>query len=111
MLAVFTRCNGLSHHLISLQALLICALLCCTPSSKPSESIAAMQFYEDNCLLEQRYVKDDSKKVFEVLKEAGMAIGADLEIQDYVRLQCGEGLDKEQSSFADDVAQALQQTG
>lgn len=70
-----------------------------------------LQFYEDNCLLEQRFVKDDSKKVSEVLKEAGKAVGADLEIQEFVRLQCGEGLDKEQSSFADDVAQALQQTG
>lgn len=70
-----------------------------------------LQFYEDNCLLEQRYVKDDSKKVSNVLKEAGKAIGSDLEIQDFVRLQCGEGLDKEQSNFADDVAQALQQTG
>ena len=70
-----------------------------------------LQFYEDNCLLEQRFVKDDSKKVSEVLKEAGKAMGADLVIQEFVRLQCGEGLDKEQSSFADDVAQALQQTG
>ena len=87
-------------------------LLCCTPSSKLSDMhISEMQFYEDNCLLEQRYVKDDSKKVSEALKEAGKAMGADLEIQDFVRLQCGEGLDKEQSSFADDVAQALQQTG
>lgn len=69
-----------------------------------------MQFYEDNCLLDQRYVKDDAKKISEVLKDAGKAMGADLQIQEFVRFQCGEGLDKEQSSFADDVAQALNQT-
>ncbi len=70
-----------------------------------------MQFYEDNCLLEQRYVKDDAKKIQEVLKDVSKAIRADLQIQDFVRFQCGEGLENEQSSFADDVAQALQQTG
>ena len=62
-------------------------------------------------MLDQRYVKDDAKKIHEVLKEASKEMGADLHIQDFVRFQCGEGLEKEQKSFADDVAQALQQTG
>lgn len=56
-------------------------------------------------------MKDDAKKIQEVLKDVSKAIGADLQIQDFVRFQCGEGLENEQSSFADDVAQALQQTG
>ena len=56
-------------------------------------------------------MKDDAKKIHEVLKEASKEMGADLHIQDFVRFQCGEGLEKEQKSFADDVAQALQQTG
>ena len=100
--------SALAHILMSSFVHYIAAH-CCT--SDANCTCSDMQFYEDNCLLEQRYVKDDSKKVSEVLKEVGKAMGADLEIRDFVRYQCGEGLDKEQSSFAEDVAQALQQTG
>ncbi len=84
---------------------------CTYPGAKSEGAPLGMQFYEDNCLLEQRYVKDDAKKIQEVLKDAGKAVGADVQIQGFVRFQCGEGLESEQSSFADDVAHALQQTG
>ena len=80
-------------------------------SEKADPDLWHLQFYEESCLLDQKYVKDDSKRIAEVLKDAGKAMGVDLEIQDFVRFQCGEGLDKEHSNFADDVAQALQQTG
>ena len=80
-------------------------------SGEADPDLSHLQFYEESCLLDQKYVKDDSKKISEVLKDAGKATGVNLEIQDFVRFQCGEGLDKEQSNFADDVAQALQQTG
>lgn len=69
-----------------------------------------MQFYEDSCLLDQKYVLDETRKISQVLADTGKAIGADLHIQSFVRFQCGEGLEKEQSNFADDVSQALQQT-
>ena len=73
--------------------------------------LCTAQFYEESCLLDQRYVKDDAKKIHEILKEASKEMGTDLQIHNFVRFQCGEGLEKEQKSFADDVAQALQQTG
>ena len=53
---------------------------------------------------------DETRKVGQVVVDTGKAIGADLHIQDFVRFQCGEGLEKEQSNFAEDVSQALQQT-
>jgi elongation factor Ts len=69
-----------------------------------------VQFYEENCLLEQKYVLDMTKKVSKVVEETGGSLDAKLEVIDFVRFQCGEGLEKEQSNFADDVAQTLQQT-
>jgi elongation factor Ts len=69
-----------------------------------------MQFYEDSCLLDQKYVLDETRKIGQVVADTGRAIGADLHIQEFVRFQCGEGLEKEQSNFAEDVSQALQQT-
>ncbi len=69
-----------------------------------------MQFYEDSCLLDQKYVLDETRKIGQVVSDTGKAIGADLHIQEFVRFQCGEGLEKEQNNFADDVSQALQQT-
>lgn len=73
-------------------------------------SVSWVQFYEDSCLLDQKYVLDETRKVGQVLADTGKQIGADLHIQDFVRFQCGEGLEKEESNFADEVSQALQQT-
>lgn len=70
-----------------------------------------LQFYEENALLEQKFVLDMTKKIGKIVEETGQKIGAPkLQIVGFVRYQCGEGLEKEQSNFADDVAQVLQQT-
>ena len=62
-----------------------------------------MQFYEDTCLLEQKWVMDETRKVGQVAADAGLAITG------FARFQCGEGLEKEeQASFAQEVAQTLQ---
>jgi elongation factor Ts len=44
------------------------------------------KFYQDNCLIEQSFIKDASKTIKDVLKESG-----DLTITGYVRMQLGEG--------------------
>ncbi len=45
------------------------------------------KFYQDNCLLEQSFIKDASKTVTDLLKEAG----ANVTVTGYVRMQLGEG--------------------
>jgi elongation factor Ts len=45
------------------------------------------KFYQDNCLLEQSFIKDASKTVTDLLKEAG----AGVTVSGYVRMQLGEG--------------------
>ncbi len=44
------------------------------------------KFYQDNCLIEQSFIKDASKTIKEILKESG-----DLSITGYIRMQLGEG--------------------
>ena len=45
------------------------------------------KFYQDNCLLEQSFIKDASKTVTDLLKEAG----AGVTVTGFVRMQLGEG--------------------
>lgn len=56
------------------------------------------KFLEQVSLLEQPYVLDTSKTVAEVVKEA------DNEILDFVRYEVGEGIEKEETNFAEEVA-------
>ena len=62
------------------------------------------KFYEDNCLLEQKFVKDDSKTVREVLTDAVARIGENIKVRRFARFVLGEGLEKKTSDFAAEVA-------
>jgi len=47
------------------------------------------KFYSENCLVEQAFVKDDSKSVAEVLAEAGKQTGGEVKIKRFVRFEVG----------------------
>jgi elongation factor Ts len=47
------------------------------------------KFYAENCLLEQQFVKDDSKTVAEVLSEAAKQDGGEAKIKRFVRFEVG----------------------
>jgi len=47
------------------------------------------KFFEENCLLEQRFVKDDSKTVAEVLRESAKQAGGEAKIKRFVRFEVG----------------------
>jgi len=47
------------------------------------------KFYEENCLLEQAFVKDDSKTVVEVISQAGKEAGGEAKIKRFVRFEVG----------------------
>ncbi|MED4602713.1 translation elongation factor Ts [Paenibacillus validus] len=61
------------------------------------------KFYEEYCLLEQPFIKDPDKTVEEVLKEKIATIGENLSIRRFVRYELGEGLEKKQENFAEEV--------
>jgi elongation factor Ts len=59
------------------------------------------------CLLNQNYVKNPEKTVEQYLKETAATIGENLVIRRFVRYELGEGLEKRQNNFAEEVAQQL----
>lgn len=65
------------------------------------------KFYEDNCLLEQAFVKDDSKKISTVVKEMIAVIGENITVRRFTRYEMGEGLQKKEENFADEVMKQI----
>ncbi|MDP2315931.1 MAG: translation elongation factor Ts [Pseudomonadota bacterium] len=62
------------------------------------------KWYEDVCLLDQKYVKDDSKTIDQLVKETVSTIGENVKIRRFVRYVMGEGLEKKSNDFAAEVA-------
>jgi elongation factor Ts len=81
-------------------------------SGKPAEVQAKMvdgavaKFAKDNALLSQLFVMDNKTPVAQVVEAAGKAAGTKIVLKDYVRFQLGEGIEKEVSDFAAEVAAA-----
>ncbi len=79
-------------------------------ASKPQqvkEKIAAgklNKFFEENCLLQQAFVKDGSMSVEEYMNAAAKALGGSVKFVDAVRFEKGEGIEKKQEDFAAEVA-------
>ena len=62
------------------------------------------KFYEENCLLQQEYVKDNSMTVEKYIASAAKALGGSVKFVDAVRFMKGEGIEKKQEDFAAEVA-------
>ena len=67
---------------------------------------AAAKFAKDNALLSQVFVMDNKTPIAQVVEQAGKAAGTKIVLKDYVRFQLGEGIEKEVSDFAAEVAAA-----
>lgn len=65
------------------------------------------KFYERVCLLKQPFIKDPSKSVEELLKEKIAKIGENIKIRRFVRYEVGEGLEKREENFAEEVAKQI----
>jgi elongation factor Ts len=63
-------------------------------------------FYKEVCLLEQPYVHDSGKTVAQALKEAEGTVGGPIKVTGFVRFALGEGIEKQESDFAAEVAAA-----
>ncbi|HEY4738726.1 MAG TPA: translation elongation factor Ts, partial [Xanthobacteraceae bacterium] len=63
-------------------------------------------YYKEVCLLEQAFIHDSGKSVAQAIKEAEGKIGAPLKITGFVRYALGEGIEKQESDFAAEVAAA-----
>lgn len=67
---------------------------------------AAAKFAKDNALLSQVFVMDNKTPIAQVVEQAGKAAGSKIVLKDYVRFQLGEGIEKEVTDFAAEVAAA-----
>ena len=67
-------------------------------------------FYKEVCLLEQAYVHDSAKTVAQALKEAEGKVGGAIKVTGFVRFALGEGIEKQDSDFAAEVAAAAGQS-
>jgi elongation factor Ts len=65
------------------------------------------KFYNDNCLLEQAFIRDDSTTIGALLKEKIAKIGENISIRRFVRFEMGEGLQKKEENFADEVMKQI----
>jgi elongation factor Ts len=63
-------------------------------------------FYKEQTLLEQPFIFDDKKSVGQALKEAEGKVGGPVKITGFVRYALGEGIEKQESDFAAEVAAA-----
>jgi elongation factor Ts len=82
-------------------------------SGKPAEVIEKMvdgamkKFAKENALLSQLFVMDNKTPVADVVAQAAKTAGKSIKLVDYVRYQLGEGIEKEVSDFAAEVAAAV----
>jgi len=62
------------------------------------------KYYEQFCLLDQPFVKEDKKKVSEIITDAVAKIGENIQVRRFARFVLGEGLEKKQENLAEEVA-------
>lgn len=81
-------------------------------SGKPADIIAKMvegsiaKYRKEHALVSQLFVMDGKTRISDVVAKAGKDAGTPIVLKDYVRFQLGEGIEKEASDFAAEVAAA-----
>ncbi|MEL7602296.1 MAG: elongation factor Ts, partial [Bacillota bacterium] len=61
------------------------------------------KYYKEVCLLEQPFVKDPDQTIGQLLNTTTAKIGEKISIRRFVRYEMGEGLQKRQDNFAEEV--------
>ncbi len=62
------------------------------------------KWFESVCLLDQPFIKDDSKTVAQMLADSVSTIGENIQVRRFARYVLGEGLEKKQDNLAEEVA-------
>lgn len=81
-------------------------------SGKPDNIIEKMidgrirKYLEEIVLLKQVFLIDGKSKISEIIEATSKEIGSPIELKSYVRFELGEGIEKDKSNFADEVAAA-----
>ena len=79
-------------------------------AKKPQQIIEKMvvgrisKFYDNNCLLDMDYVKDDKMKVGKYVEATAKELGGNIEVTGFYRFEKGEGIQKREENFAEEIA-------
>lgn len=82
-------------------------------AKKPANIIEKMvsgrigKYYTLNCLVEQEFVKNGDLTVGQYIEQTGKELGGNMAITSFVRFEKGEGLQKREDNFADEVASMI----
>ena len=66
------------------------------------------KYYKEVCLMEQSFIKDSDKTIQQLLNEKIAFLGENLKIRRFTRYEVGEGLEKKEENFAEEVAKQMQ---
>lgn len=84
-------------------------------ANKPEQVLAKIvdgkigKFYKENCLVEQAFVKDGDINVAKYVENTAKALGADIKVTGFTRFAKGEGIEKKQENFADEIAKMVRE--
>ena len=82
-------------------------------AKKPENIIEKMaigklgKFYEENCLVDKEYIKEDNMKVSQYIANTAKALGTSIKVVDFARFEKGEGIEKREDNLGDEVAKML----
>jgi len=65
------------------------------------------KFFKESVLATQIFVMDGERSIEKVLEDEGKALGADIKLMGFVRMAVGEGIEKKEENFAEEVAAAV----
>jgi len=69
------------------------------------------KYYKEVCLVEQPFVKDGDKSIAQLTAEVAKEIGANINIVSFERFERGEGIEKRQDNFAEEIAAQMAAMG
>ena len=69
------------------------------------------KYYKEVCLIEQPFVKDGDKSIAQLTAEVAKEIGANINIVSFERFERGEGIEKRQDNFAEEIAAQMAAIG
>ncbi len=83
-------------------------------ANKPDNIIEKMvtgrvnKYYEENCLLQQAFVKGDKISVEKHVAAVAKAAGGEIKVKTFTRYEKGEGIEKKEENFADEINKLVQ---
>jgi elongation factor Ts len=67
------------------------------------------KYYKENCLLEQVWIRNGDYTIIKYIQEKSKEVGAPITVTRFVRFEKGEGIEKKEENFAEEVRRQMQQ--